>query len=159
MSTGHGTKADGRRRRTPFFVLGVVLGLLAAAPAGCGDDEETTASEDVRQRTASAELVRKEGSDAPGAATLRSLPGGRTEVVVKLPGAAGRQAVRVYRAECSNIGKKAVHLLEDARDGTSRTLLGVSLDELDDGDHVIVVHEPAPDEDPAACGEISRELR
>ena len=96
-----------------------------------------------------------EGTELSGSATITAGEGTRVRVSIQLEGASGRAAypAHIHAGACDSLAG-VEHELADVEEGRSETLLDdVDIDDLQDGDFSIDVHE-SEDGDAIACGEI-----
>lgn len=112
--------------------------------AGCGGDGGVTL-----------ELAEQNGSGQSGTATLTPLGDGRTRIVMELSNAPDvPQPAHVHPGPCDDLGPPVAGL-ESVVDGRSKTIVPLSLSELQAGGLVVHAHESdAEFETSVACAPI-----
>ncbi len=143
------------------FALVLILLAVAAPFAGDGDIERPLALEDAGADAVTFELEEVGDSGQFGFATLDPADG-ETRVALELgmpPGVP--QPAHVHRGSCDNPSQEAVLELEsltltNPRLTTSTTVVEAPLEELQQRNLVIDVHQSEDDESRVACGTIPR---
>ncbi len=157
------------RPSNPLLIL-LVAAALALGATACGSESNEGGAEQDAGGTVipetgedvgagsgnlSVPLRELEGSELSGSATLTGEEGTRVRVSIQLEGAAGRAAypAHIHAGGGDSLGG-VEHELENVEDGRSETLLdGVDIDDFQDGDFSVDVHEDGA-QDAIACGEI-----
>jgi len=94
------------------------------------------------------------GSGMSGIAELTETGKG-TDVSIKLNGEPGDHPVHIHFGTCDNLGEIAAPLTNIGADGTSDTVVDLTLDELTSGEYAINAHESAENiQNYIACGNI-----
>ena len=157
------------RPTNPLLILLAVAALAVGATA-CGSDSneggpeqdaggtiipETGEDVGAGSGNLSVALRELEGSELSGSATVTAEEGTRVRVSSQLEGGGGRAAypAHIHAGGCESLGG-VEHELETVEEGRSETVLdGVDIDDLQDGEFSIDVHEDGS-ADPIACGEV-----
>ena len=140
-----------------------MVATVTVAIAGCGGGEEPRGQPQgqtaPRLEEVVVDLVEQIGSGETGKATLSPVGEDQTRVVVEVSGApAPVQPAHIHTgSSCTFIGEPAAEL-NDVEDGKSHTTVDLSLESLQDGLHLIDVHQSEKKlrAAPAACGSIPR---
>jgi hypothetical protein len=142
-----------------MFETRLVAAVLAAAAliagvAGCGGGSE---GESAGAAELTLELVEQSSSGQDGTATFTSLDGGGTRVVLELTNPPDvPQPAHVHSGTCDDLGDPVV-ALTSVEEGTSETDVGMSLEELGQGDLVVHAHKSEAEYDVSvACAPIER---
>jgi type 1 fimbria pilin len=155
-------------RRSPLVIALTLVLALGASACGSESNEggpeqdaggtivpETGEDVGAGSGNLSVALRELEGSQLSGNATITAAEGTRVRVSIQLEGGGGRSAypAHIHAGSCDSLGD-VEHELENVEDGTSETLLdGLDIDDLQDGDFSIDVHEDGG-ADAIACGQI-----
>ena len=124
------------RSRTRFGLLALLVAALALG--GCGGDDDDEAGGDGEVMV---ELAEQSDSGQSGTASLTPTGDGQTTVALEVSNAPGDpQPAHIHSGTCEELGE-VVYPLENVQDGTSETTVDVSLEELQEGEFAINVHE------------------
>jgi hypothetical protein len=129
-------------------VLAASLGLFALA--GCGGDDEAGGDEVTVQ------LNEFESSGQTGTATLTA-EGEQTRVVIALDGepVSPSQPAHIHEGTCEELNPEPAYGLPNVDDGSSETVVDVSLDTLTSADYAINLHMSPEDlATYTSCGDI-----
>ena len=101
-------------------------------------------------------LAAADGSGVSGTATLTDIGDGQTQVVIKVEANFNRDMPgAITPGTCAAIDESTIYHINDTRDGTSTSVIPVSLAALTARPFIVHIHT-APDEPSlAACGEIT----
>lgn len=130
-----------------------ITSLLAAAALASG---MAFGQSQASSQAVTVQLQAQNGSGETGSATLTP-DGERTRIVVKLDGApAGiAQPAHIHEGTCAKLDPKPKVPLENIVQGSSTTVVGVSLAKIMDGTHAINVHKSGEDlKTYVACGDL-----
>ena len=155
------------RKNWLLIGIGLLVGVLAIAAIGCGDDDgprpsppSPTPSSDGGDdddggdaTTLTAALTEVDGSGVTGTATLTEFGDEATQVMVEMAGLSGSHANHLHHGTCDAQGRVDVPLIElQAPKGTTHTTLGLAHFEAG---HYVAVHEAGGAPGPViSCGNV-----
>jgi hypothetical protein len=162
-----------RRIRLAFVLALAVLTLVAAA--GCGGDDESSATGDEAvtetggadtqtpeegaggDRNVNATLDEQNGSGEAGTATLSAVGEGRTRVVIQLSNPPKNpQPAHIHEGTCDELNPTPAYPLNNVEQGRSDTTVEVGLDKLQETAFAINVHKSEADlATYVACGNVA----
>ena len=122
-----------------------LLAVIALTAAACGGGEETEVSMEALN-----------DSGQTGTAMLTAAGDNQTRVVLELGNSpAGPQPAHIHEGTCEDLNPQPAHPLNNVANGKSETTVDVSLEELQDGDFAINIHQsPENIETYVSCGDI-----
>ena len=124
------------RSRRRFGLLALLVAALTLAGCGGDDDDEAGGDGDV-----TVELAEQSDSGQSGTATLAATGDGQTTVTLEVSSSPGDpQPAHIHSGTCEELGG-VVYPLENVEDGTSETTVDVSVEELQEGEFAVNVHE------------------
>jgi LPXTG-motif cell wall-anchored protein len=132
-------------RRVLVVTLGVSLVALMASASTAG----------AQGRTATVTLSPENNSGITGTATLTDMGNGETQVVVRITPTSGDHPAHIHSGNCGPTLGGVVYPLTNVQNGTSTTVVGTSLADVQTGGFAINLHE-SPTNIPlyVACGNI-----
>ena len=125
-----------------------VVALTLGACASMSDNKPTTIK-----------LNAQNDSGQAGTAILTPMAGGKTEITIKVanPPSGVAQPAHVHEGTCANLNKAPKHGLASVMNGTSTTVIDVSLATLMASPNAINVHKSGPEAAIyVACGDIKK---
>ena len=143
------------QRKTKLVLAGVLVAGLGFSLGACNKDDD-----DERPLVQSVEVDLGERNDSgyQGQAVLASAGDGRTTIVMALRGGTDDRGaglpVRVQRGTCDGVAGDIVHELDDVQGGFLIDTFDAPLEELVDGDFVVIAYQSGSQSVYLACGEI-----
>jgi hypothetical protein len=136
-------------------IAGLLLAGLGFGLAACngGDDDRP------QVRNIEVDLNERNESGFRGQAVFASAGDGRTHVIMTLRGGEDDRGaphpVRIHRGNCQGVAGDSVHELDELRGGVLVDSFNAPLEELIDGDFVIIAYQSGSESVYVACGEIA----
>jgi CHRD domain len=130
----------------------VLIGVVALLAAGCGGDDEGSAS---GGGSVTMQLSEQNGSGESGTATLTA-EGESTRVEIDISnGTSEPQPAHIHEGSCANLNPTPKYALQNVVDGKSTSTVAASLDDLKSEAYAINVHKSAMElQTYVSCGDI-----
>lgn len=142
-------------QKTRLGMAGLLMAGIGFGLAACGGDDDDR----PQVRNIEVQLDERNDSGFRGEAVLASPGNDRTTAVMALRGGEGDRGaalpVRIHRGTCEGVAGDAVHDLGQVQGGILQETFNGPLEELIEGDFVIIAYQTGSESVYVACGEIN----